>query len=521
MRPILLVIACFALGLCAYLGAGDTGKAVKVCLRLIDGKTGKEMAGLVRIAQDGEKLPLSLPGLFDRRRGLERGDTPPGWYVVPAGGAETTLPRARLRLEALSGLETALARQELDLTGTAPREVVVKLDYLFRPEEYGLAAGNTHLHLRNLSREQSDEYLRRIPAADGLKVMFISYLERFKDDRDYITNQYRIGELKELSGAGVLFSNGEEHRHNFSGYGQGYGHVMFLGIRELVKPVSLGPGITGGGNDDRPLRPGLDEARRQGGTVIWCHNASGHEDVPSALAGRLDALNVFDGSRSGSYEDTYYRFLNIGLRLPISTGTDWFLYDFARVYTRITGPLSVAGWLDALRAGRSIATNGPLVQLSVDGRPIGDTLSLDGPRTVRVEAKAIGRHDFQKLQLVHNGKVVHAEPAAAKDGRYTASFVREMKVDSPGWLAVRIESRSRNELDRVLFAHSSPVWIDLNGRRIFDVESARALLRQIEEAQADIRARGLFSSKETAARVNALYEDAAALLRRRMAERGK
>jgi hypothetical protein len=37
----------------------------------------------------------------------------------------------------------------------------------------------------------------------------------------------------------------------------------------------------------------------------------------NALTGRLDALNVFDGSRRGSFEDNYYRYLNIGLRLPI------------------------------------------------------------------------------------------------------------------------------------------------------------------------------------------------------------
>ena len=88
---------------------------------------------------------------------------------------------------------------------------------------------------------------------------------------------------------------------------------------------------------DRPLQPGIQDARRQGGTIVWCHNTYGYEDVPHTLAGRLDALNVFDGSRRDSYADTYYRFLNIGLRVPLSTGTDWFLYDFARVYARKRG----------------------------------------------------------------------------------------------------------------------------------------------------------------------------------------
>src|SRR5262249_51454205 len=146
---------------------------------------------------------------------------------------------------------------------------------------------------------------------------------------------------------------------------------------------------------------------------------------PTALTGRLDALNVFDGSRTGSYEDTYYRYLNTGLRVPISTGTDWFLYDFARVYAQVLGDLTVPSWLAAVKAGRCLVTNGPLLTLTVDGHDIGKTLALDKPRRVRVEATAVGRHDFQRLQLVRNGKVVHTTlptrgrhipgPAAARD----------------------------------------------------------------------------------------------------------
>src|SRR5205807_1741790 len=118
----------------------------------------------------------------------------------------------------------------------------------------------------------------------------------------------------------------------------------------------------------------------------------------------FDALNVFDGSRGGTYEERYYRYLNIGLRLPISTGTDWFLYDFSRVYARVEGELSVKSWLEALRAGRNVATNGPLLKLNVEGKPIGGVVKLDGPKTVRVEAEGVGRHAFEQLQLVHNGK---------------------------------------------------------------------------------------------------------------------
>jgi hypothetical protein len=522
VRPAFLVAACaVVLGLSAYLGSKPHAETARVRLRLVEAATGKDVGGMVRVFPRDKEEPLALPGLFDRLRGLTPAQDVRGWYVVPARGALTTLPRMRLRFEAVSGLESALVRQDVDLRQNAPREVVVKLPFLFRPEKEKLAAGNTHLHLRGKDLKQADEYLRTIPAADGLKVLFISYLERKNDDRTYITNRYPVGEPKALAGTGALFNNGEEHRHNFEAFGQGYGHVMFLDIHKLVRPVSLGPGITGGGDDDRPLGPGIEEARRQGGTVLWCHNTSGHEGVVSALAGRFDALNVFDGTRVSNYEGAYYRYLNIGLRLPISTGTDWFLYDFSRVYARVEGELTIKRWLEALRAGRNVVTNGPQLRLRVDGKPVGDVLKLAEARMVRVEADGVGRHPFERLQLVHNGKVVQEASAEKKGEGYTARLERSVRVTEPAWFAVRIDSKARNELGQMLFAHSSPCYVDYQGQRPFDLASAQALLRRIEEAKADIKARGAFSSPRARAKLLALYDRAADDLRGRINRRGK
>ncbi|HLW66959.1 MAG TPA: CehA/McbA family metallohydrolase, partial [Gemmataceae bacterium] len=362
MRKLAIAIAsAVVLLFCVLLGAHGRQAPAKVRLQFVDAVSGKKLGGMIRVFPAAAKEPVELPGMLDRLRGLKKSETLKGWYVVPAEGAETSLPKQRLRIEALSGLETARAQQEIDLSKEAPETITLKLNTLFHPEEHGLVAGNTHLHLQGLSKEECEDYLRHVPAADGIRVMFISYLERAEIDKAYITNRYPIGNMKDFETTGVLFTNGEEHRHNFDAWGQGYGHVMFLDIKELVQPVSLGPGITARGDDDRPLRPGIDEAHRQGGTVLWCHNTFGHESVASALSGRLDAWNVFDGTRAGSYEDKYYRCLNVGTRLPISTGTDWFIYDFSRVYARVEKPLTIRSWLAALKAGRNVVTNGPLL----------------------------------------------------------------------------------------------------------------------------------------------------------------
>jgi hypothetical protein len=516
MRKLLVcLITAATLGLTVYLAAQGQPDRVKVKLRLLEAGTGKPMAGIVHVSA-GDGNSVELPGLFDRMTGMTKDLPGVHWYCIPASGADTTLPAGRWTIKAVSGLETGFAELVADVK--ADSEVSLKLPILFRPADGDLAAGNTHLHLRGFSRQASDEYLRQIPAADGLHVMFISYLERASEDKTYITNQYPIGDLPEFKATGVLFNNGEEHRHNFTGFGQGYGHVMFLNIKELVKPVSIGPGITGGGHDDPALRPGIDNARKQGGTVIWCHNTNGYEDVPSALAGRLDALNVFDGSRTGPYEENYYRYLNIGLKMPISTGTDWFMYDMSRVYAEVKGELTVASWLDAVKAGRCQATNGPLLSLKVDGRAIGDVIELKQRKTLKIEASAIGRYPVGRLQLIQNGKVIKTQLATAKEpGRIR--FEHDVIVDGPAWFAVRIESEAKNEFNKTLFAHTSPVYVKFEGRDVFDIDAAQGLLKQVEEGQAAIKSNAKFSSDEASLRVLSLYSEAAKDLRERIDRR--
>src|SRR5262249_50288287 len=160
----------------------------------------------------------------------------------------------------------------------------------------------------------------------------------------------------------------------------------------------------------------------------------------NALAGRLDALNVFDGSRADTFEETYYRYLSIGLRLPLSTGTDWFLYDFARVYAKVSGTLTTRSWLDAVKDGRCLATNGALLSLTVNGLGPCELIHLDRPQAVRVVATGIGRHDFRELQLVQNGRVVQRVPAEKKPDGCSARLEGEIRLEGPAWFAVRINT---------------------------------------------------------------------------------
>src|SRR5262249_8977527 len=137
MRTVLLAVASIGvLALCAFFGATQNTDPVKLRLRLVDAKTGNAVAGIVRVTPRGKDNPAELPGLYPRLRGVKTSRAVAGWHVVPAAGADTTLPRDMLRLEALSGLETGVTTLEADLRKDAPQELVIRLESVFRPEDH-------------------------------------------------------------------------------------------------------------------------------------------------------------------------------------------------------------------------------------------------------------------------------------------------------------------------------------------------------------------------------------------------
>lgn len=209
----------------------------RLTLNLIDAATKESLPGLVRATtSDGRKE--ALEGLLNRGTGLRQRHPSRDWYVI-LKSTTVSVPRERLRIEAFSGLETELARKTIDLTDQASAEVTLPLVRFHRAATSGWRNGNTHLHLMSLTRDQADQYLKSISRADGLELVFVSYLRRAKAERNYISNTYTKQQLQQLSGHGVMFGHGEEHRHNFGSGGEGYGHVMFpIGSQARSMPTT-------------------------------------------------------------------------------------------------------------------------------------------------------------------------------------------------------------------------------------------------------------------------------------------
>jgi hypothetical protein len=528
---IALVASAAGVGTIAHAGDRNTEPVCALSIELVDARSGEALSGIVQV-RDRDDRGIEISELVNRGQGIEAPGPIHDWWVLPQA-ASVRVPAAPLLVKALAGLETELATVALDLTGKSEAQLRVPLVRFYEARPRGYLAGNTHLHLMKLSKAGADRYLKEVPLADGLDIVFVSYLERAQADLEYTSNHYARRDLERMSQGHVRFGHGQEHRHNFGSHGEGYGHILLLDIPYIIHPVSIGPGITAKGSDAPPLQAGIDQARSLGGKVVWAHNLYGFEDIPNWLTGRVHANNIFDGSARGSYKDTYYRYLNVGLRVPFSTGTDWFIYDFSRVYVMSDRAITPTEWLDRLAAGRTYITNGPLLEFTVNDKPPGGLLELEQPRTVRVRGRALGRADFGRIELVQNGRVVHTVPSRREGHHFAAAWDGSLSIDAPSWLALRTppppvaddpelrEPVPENEFGGKLFAHTSPVYLRLAGRDVFDVVTARGLLAEMKHDWQHIAKEARFDDERQRQQVRAVYDEAIEVLERRLLDSGE
>ncbi len=518
--------------------SAPAGPRFPVTLELRIGTGGESVAGLVRITPAGGGAPLDLPAHLRR---------PMGWFSLPANPT-LELPPGTWRIEACHGLETAITSitQVVPANGTAPRASIV-LRRIYDPAVRRIAGANTHLHLRLNSargmagallrnRREAEDYLRTTAHSDGLDLVYVSHLERAGETQHYVSNEFTTEELRRWSDARVQFANGEEHRHeggrSTKRSGQDemrYGHVLFLDLPRLVPPASYGAIFTPGATPDDaiPMRRAILEARAMNGAVIWCHGKQGTEDVPNWTDGLLHAQNIFDGGSEGTVETVFYPYLNAGLRVPFSTGTDWGVYDFSRVYAPLPPPVTSGAFLQALGEGRSFITNGTFLEFEAGGRTSGDTLALPATGPVKVRGRGVSRDDFVALELVFNGRVVARVPTREVDGHFDAALETSFDVTEPGWLALRIPATlpytdrstftgaGANLFGKALFAHTSPVYVTVGGRNVGRPEAIDQLVAEAQAAIRLIEARGAFASETARDDLLAVYRAAIAKLEAR------
>ena len=280
---------------------------------------------------------------------------------------------------------------------------------------------------------------------------------------------------------------GTENRQNV------LGHLALLGARQPTVPLASGGGPEGriGGAVTELLGDWADRCHAEGGLVVGAHFPLPFAEIAAEIvAGRIDAVEMqtFAPGLDNPSISEWYRFLNCGYRVPVLGGTDKMSAEMPvgaiRTYARLDpdAAATFAAWSAAVRAGRTFATSGPMLALSVDGHEPGDVLALPaggGRLTVHARARA-AQSIIRSVELVVNGRVVAERTVdRATDDLQLAA---EISIAAGSWIAARSRSdyEIRSAYNTSMAAHTSPVYVEVVDRPLCVTSDAEAILAVID-----------------------------------------
>ncbi len=465
-------------------------------LALFEKGTGKRLAARVSVQEQGGKSHAPIGALYRIAGNVE--------HFYADREAELAVPAGKHVVQAFRGLEYLGARHEVEVPEGGKAELRVELERWADPAAAGWRSGESHIHANYGYGHwyNTPETMRLQVEGEGLEIANFVVANSDTDgifDREFFRGEPDPGSSKEH----VLYWN-QEFRATL------WGHLTLYNLKRLVEPIMTGFKDTTNPFDVPTNADIADHVHLQGGHVNYTHPANNPKDpygtaysaksLPVDVAlGKIDSLDVNAG-----FEATvplWYRLLNCGFRLPASAGTDCFLNRIRsrlpgsdRAYVKLDGPLSYDAWVKGLKAGRSFVTNGPLLELDVAGRGLGETVKLDAPGQIAVRASARSASPLSRLELVHNGQVVAT--GKLSEDKLRATISEGVPLARGGWLSLRTFAGGTQ-------AHSSPVYVEIGGKGWTSPEDARYFLDWIDRLDAQLRARDRVPSPALKAHVDA------------------
>jgi TolB protein len=416
-------------------------------------------------------------------------------YFHSKGEAEIEVPTGKIELEVTVPF-SAIARHSFDLkAGQTERYGAViapAKDISLSGERW--VSGDLHVHMNyGGTYRNTPEHLAGQAEAEHVDVvnnLIVNKEQKFPDIA------YEGRGVDRASKADALLVHGQEFHTSY------WGHRGILNLHGNV----LLPGYAGYPNTAAaslyPMNADVYEmAHAQGALVGEVHPFDEAPDPVAAPAqritdelpvdvalGKLDYIEIVGFSDHRATAAVWYRLLNLGFRLPAGAGTDATANYAApirghvgmdRVYARVpSGPVKIEPFLDALKNGRTVATNGPLLDFSLGGQQIGEELKFAGAQSsVPFRAKMRSIVPVDHLEIVCNGAVVKS--LAGKD---SADVSGTIPLKESGWCLLRASSDKAEYpvLDNYVYATTSPIYVTIAGKKARSPEDAKYFVAWIE-----------------------------------------
>lgn len=411
-----------------------------------------------------------------------------GWFFYSNGQSEVSVPPGKVRVEVWKGLEFRPEQVEVEAAAGKSQEVRIRLERVADLASRGWYSGDTHIHL-DRKHDVDDARALDLAAAEDIRFAHILCMN---DPRTYqplmeqqIWHQLQgMGRASERTRGIYQIASGQEYRCNT------FGHICLIGGRRLVDA----DGLKTDPNNWPPFGVVADELHGVDGFAFHAHGGYGKEIYADLAQRSTDGVELLQFAEYRDFGlEGWYHVLNAGFRFPAVGASDYpycrALGD-CRTYVQIAGGADFTAWNRGAAAGRSFFTTGPLVELSVEGKLPGETVSRPaGKQSLRIQVRVQSPvSNLTEVQLIVGGQVRQSKKVEAVPVNQPLVWDTELDVDTSTWLAVRAFAKSpqgREDSD----AHTNPVYVSLAGGAICQRASVEWLLKKLDERIAVYEAR--------------------------------
>jgi TolB protein len=460
-------------------------------LNVVD-SLGKPVAARVFVTSSNGRAYAPDNAWMQADDSFDRGERPfEAHYFDTTGRSEIRVPVGEVEVDVMRGFENHFEQHRVEVKSDSAVHLTVRLTPLVK-ETKGKStwvSGDVHTHM-NYAGTYRNTPAHLVEQAEAENLSIVEDLVVNKEQR-IPDIAYFSPQPDKASTADHLLLHGQEFHTSY------WGH---LGLLHLTNNFIL-PGYAGYANTAAAsLYPAnahvADMAHAQGALVGYVHPYDSvpepakldplTSELPADVAlGKVDYIEVVGFSDHKSTAEVWYRLLNCGFRLPTAAGTD-FMGNYAslrgpvglnRVYAEVpAGPLKIEPWLASIKAGRTFATNGPLLWFSLGGERIGGELRLQKTSSEKTEVRFSAEMNsivpVDHLQIVCNGKV--ARELALDTNQTSARIEDSLSLDRGGWCVLRAFSDKAEYpiLDLYPYATTSPVYISVDGAALSNSSDA-------------------------------------------------
>ncbi len=493
----------------------------RLTLDIHDAKGERVPARVSVLASDGrayapDQAWMQADDGFDRA--VQRTEThyfhcaPPCSLAVPAGEVAITVQHGFAHLPWKQKVTLAAAGADTGAAGApvadaaAAREIDVRLEGHALPASFGRwLSADLHMHMNYGGHyKNTPQGLAFQAQAEDLDVV-----------HDLVVNkEERIPQIERFSatpdpagGEHVVLLHSQEFHSSF------WGHLGLLFLEDhLLTPDFASYRHTAFASPYPHNGVIADLAHAQNGLVGHAHpfdadvvpakERSLSNSLPAeAVLGKIDYLEVTGFSDHEATAGVWYRLLNTGARIPAGGGSDT-MSNYAslhgpvgltRTFLDTRGERTVAALREALKAGRTFASNAPLLGLEMAELRPGDTLSRRAPGNVPYRVAMRSPVPIDHVELVHNGKVI--ESFALHGDRRSLDVTGSVRLDRGGWVLLRAWNDGADPLvfDGYPYGTTSPIYLDLPGKPATAGEDATYFVAWLDRVIQTVSARDDFN----------------------------